>query len=274
MDSAFFWASKILWTLISPDTLFLLLLCSAYLMLLLGWRRGGKFLLGISCLSALLVALLPVGDWLYLPLETRFEASPALPDTLDGIILLGGFLDTQGSDAWEQVQTNEAAERLLAFQALARQYPTAKLVFTGGNGTLNSHVSKEADSLPALMESLGLAARDLILESQSRNTWENVQLSRALVAPRPQERWLVITSAAHMPRTVGIFCEQQWPVTPYPVDFRANPKRLLLMEVSFADHLLALRWASREWVGLIAYYFTGKTSQFLPNRESDCVIAY
>jgi uncharacterized SAM-binding protein YcdF (DUF218 family) len=274
MDSVFFWASKILWMLISPDTVFLVLLCSAYLMVLTGWARSGKLVLGISCFGALLVAFFPVGDWLYLPLEKRFEASPVLPDTLDGIILLGGFLETHGSDAWGQVQTNEAAERLLAFQALARQYPTAKLVFTGGNGTLNSDVSKEADSLPPLMESLGLGARELVLESQSRNTWENVQLSQTLVAPRPQEHWLVITSAAHMPRTVGIFCEQQWPIIPYPVDFRANPERALRLELSFADHLTTLRGASREWVGLIAYYFTGKTSHFLPSHKSPCVSAY
>ncbi len=274
MDSIFFWASKILWALVSPDSLFVILLLSAYFLLLFGWRRSGRTLLGLCCLGALVIAVLPIADWISLPLENRFEASPKLPDTLDGIIVLGGFIDTHASDTWEQIQTNEAAERLLAFQALARQYPEAKLAFTGGIGSLDRSSSNEADNIPPLMTSLGLADRAVHLESQSRNTYENVIYSKEMLAPRPTEQWLLITSAAHMPRAVGIFCEQRWPVLPYPVDFRSDRERMLRLELRFAEHLLTLRQASREWLGLVAYYLTGKTAQFLPDGDSECVNTY
>ncbi len=274
MDSVFFWVSKIVWTFISPDSLLLVMFLAGIGLLMTKRRQSGRILLLVSGFCALLIALLPIADWLYLPLEKRFVASPSLPNTIDGIIVLGGFIDTQTSDAWKQVQTNDAAERLLAFQALARQYPNAKLMFSGGNGTLDSNGSKEADSVASLMTGLGLADREIILESQSRNTWENVRLSKAMVAPRADEHWLMITSAAHMPRAVGIFCSQQWPITPYPVDFRANREQLLRLEMRFAENLLALRQASREWLGLIAYFLSAKTSQFLPDSNSACVRAY
>lgn len=278
MDGVFFWASKLIWVLISPDSLLLLALLSAYLLLLLGMPQAGRRLLGTSCLCASLLAILPVGEWLVLPLETRFQAAPTLGDEVDGIIVLGGFVDTARSAAWGQVQTNEAAERLLAWQALARRYPQAKLVFTGGNGSLrgshDAHAYKESSSIPALMHQLGLAERSVQLESESRNTWENVQMSHALLSPAPDEHWLLVTSAAHMPRAVGIFCTYDWPVQPYPVDFRADRKRLLRVELAFAEHLLSLRNASREWVGLIAYYLTGKTTELLPSSSSACGSAY
>lgn len=276
MDSIFFWVSKLLWALISPDSLLLLLLLCAYLLLLLGQRRTGRFLLGFSCLTVLLIALIPLGEWFYFPLEKRFETNPSLPESLDGIIVLGGFIETQRSDAWDQTQINNAAERLFAFQDLARQFPEAKLVFTGGNGSITGAIeenaTKEASKLPALMMSLGLESRQIILESQSRNTWENVQLSKAMLTPSANERWLVVTSAFHMPRTIGIFCAHQWPVIPYPVDFRTDRESLIRLELRFAEHLLSLHEVSREWVGLVAYYFTGKTSQFLPSSTSNCTV--
>ncbi len=274
MDSVFFWASKIMWALISPDSLLLILLLTAYFLLLLGWRRSGRTLLGACCLAALSVAVLPIADWLSYPLEKRFTPSPTLPNTLDGIIVLGGFIDTQGSDTWEQTQTNEAAERLLAFQNLARRYPEAKLVFTGGIGSLDRRSSTEADNIPPLMKSLGLAERDILLESQSRNTWENVVYSQQMLTPTPTQHWLLITSAAHMPRAVGIFCARQWSIIPYPVDFRSDHERMWRLEFRFAEHMLALRQASREWLGLLAYYMTGKTAQFLPSSASACVNTY
>jgi len=274
MDSVFFWASKIFWAIISPDSLLLILLLGSYFLLLLGRRRVGRTVLGICCLCALLIAVLPIGDWLTLPLERRFEAAPTLPEAVDGIIVLGGFIDTQGSDTWEQIQTNEAAERLLAFQALARQYPEAQLVFTGGIGSLDRSTSSEADSVRPVMSSLGLADRNIVLESQSRNTWENVIYSQEMLKPLAGERWVLITSAAHMPRAVGIFCQQGWPISPYPVDFRSDHQRLMRLEMRFAEHLLTLRQASREWIGLAAYYLTGKTAQLLPSGASECVNTY
>src|SRR5690606_2972175 len=123
---------------------------------------------------------------------------------------------------------------------------------------------------PALMRQSGLGSRDIALETESRNTWENVVFSKALLQPKPGERWLLVTSAAHMPRAVGIFCAQDWPVTPVPVDYRSMRGDLWRVELRFAEHLISLRESSREWVGLVVYYLTGKTDRFLPGSGDFC----
>lgn len=272
MDTVFFWASKLIWALISPDSLLLILLLSAYGLILLGRHRGGRLLLGSTCLLGLLIALLPMGEWLGSPLESRFPSSPVLPSRVDGVIVLGGFVDSPRSAAWQQVQVNEAGERWEMFAQLARRYPQARLVVTGGSGALGGQDWKETDSIPALMQQAGLGMRDILLETESRNTWENVVMSRDLVNPRVDEHWLVVTSAAHMPRAIGIFCAQNWPVLPVPVDYRTKRNELWRVELRFAEHLLSLREASHEWVGLLAYFVTGKTDRFLPGAENSCLI--
>lgn len=273
MDTLFFWASKIVWVLISPDSLLLLLWLGGFALLLFGAVRYAKVLLGCASIFALAIALLPLGDWLVTPLERRFPALEHLPEKVDGIIVLGGFVDPLRSQSWQQTQSNQAAERLWAFTALARQYPEAQLLFTGGSAALTGQSPKEADSIPSLLQEAGLGSRALTLEEQSRNTYENVLFSKALAAPQPEQRWLLITSAAHMPRSVGIFCAQQWSVLPYPVDYRSDRGHLWRVELRFAEHLQDLRDASREWIGLLAYFLSGKTSSLLPSQSSECVLS-
>lgn len=273
MDTLFFWASKLIWALISPDSLLLLLWSAGTCLLLLGAKGLAKKILCVASIFAIAVALLPLGESLYLPLERRFPPVANLPERVDGIIVLGGFLDNPRSDSWQQIQSNSAAERLWAFTQLARLYPEAQLLFTGGSGSLTGQGIKEADFLPELMDQAGLGSRDLLIESESRNTIENAIYSKRLAAPQPGAHWLLVTSAFHMPRAVGIFCAQQWSVQPYPVDYRADPDRLWRVELRFADHLQDLSNATREWVGLLAYYITGKTSSLLPDQSSDCVVS-
>lgn len=273
MDTLFFWASKLIWALISPDSLLLLLWLGGFALLLLGAVRYAKILLGCAAGLALAVAFFPLGEWLITPLESRFPPIARLPDQVDGIIVLGGFVDTFRSQSWQQAQSNQAAERLWAFTTLARRFPEAQLLFTGGSGALTGQTLKEADRIPALLQEAGLGSHALTLEEQSRNTYENVLFSKALVAPQPQQRWLLTTSAAHMPRSVGIFCAQRWPVLPYPVDYRSDRERLWRVELRFAEHLQDLREASREWIGLLAYYLTGKTTSILPGQSSECVLS-
>jgi uncharacterized SAM-binding protein YcdF (DUF218 family) len=275
MDTLFFWASKLLWALISPDSLLLiLLLCGAVLLHLQpnSWLfKAGRRLLTLTCVLALLLAFLPVGEWLVYPLEKRFTTNPELPTQIDGIIVLGGALNATRSSAWQQAETDDAAERINAFVSLARRYPNARLVFTGGSGSLATQDFKEADYLPALLQENGLGERKLLIENQSRNTAENASYSKALVQPQPQEQWLLITSAFHMPRSTGIFCQQQWPVIPWPVDHHSDRARLWRVELQFAAHLLELRTASKEWLGLVAYYLSGRTDRLLPDESTHCL---
>ena len=73
------------------------------------------------------------------------------------------------------------------------------------------------------------------MERRSRNTQENVEFSKAMVAPKSGERWLLVTSAFHMPRSVGLFRKAGFAVEPYPVDWRVGGKSDLLAFFPVAD---------------------------------------
>lgn len=273
MDTVFFLASKIIWAIISPDSLIVLLGAGAWLALSLGWQRLSRRLLSLCALLLLMIGCLPVGEWLIAPLENRFAANAALPAQADGIIVLGGMIDPVRSNAWKQVEIGGAADRLTSFIYLASLYPDAKLVFTGGSGSVTQQEFKEAESTRFLMEQLGFSSRAIIYESESRNSVENAINSKLLATPAPGSNWILVTSAFHMPRSVAVFCQQDWPVYPYPVDHYSLKGNLLRINFQFAENLGVLRTAMREWTGLLAYRITGRSAQFLPGDQSHCGIA-
>lgn len=264
METFFFWLSKLIWLVMAPDSLLLIFLLLAWILLWRGSMRMAKRTLGFVAVVMLLVALFPVGEWLLYPLEKRFPANPTLPIKIDGIIVLGGAGNAEKSSAWNQVELGDGAERFLAAIELARKYPAAKLVFTGGSGSMVSQGRKEADVAMILFKQQGLDIARITFERNSRNTFENAVLSKAMVKPHAAENWVLVTSAFHMPRAIGIFCKAEWPVIPYPVDHQTQPDALFRIDLDLASHLGNLTVGVREWVGLIAYYATGKTTALLP----------
>ena len=264
MLDLFFYLSKLAWLIIAPDNLYLIVLTICVLMLFSRFRRLAQKTLISILLITWLVAVFPVGDWLFYPLETRFPTPPELPDRIDGIIVLGGSIDPALSQYWQQLETYSNHERLSQFIQLAKKYPNARLVFTGGNASIRSSVSTEAAEVEQHLIDSGIEANRLLLENQARNTYENVLLSKQLVKPTAQENWILVTSAYHLPRAVGIFCKQGWPVFPYPVDHNSLPGQLLRPSLRLAYNSADLVEASHEWVGLLAYYLTGKIDRLTP----------
>ncbi|MCP4451097.1 MAG: YdcF family protein [Planctomycetes bacterium] len=264
MGSLFFWASKLVWCLISPD-----MLLGLGLVWVLGllWRkrtRAAARVLAFELLVLMVIGVWPVGEWVFYPLDRRFVANPELPERVHGVIALGGAEDGVLSSIWKQPEVHRGAERLLAFMAMARQFPEAKLVFTGGSGSLVGQGASGADCVAQLFEQQGLDASRLVLERESRNTFENVVLTQKLVEPGEDENWVVITSAWHMPRTMGIFRQAGWSVVPWPVDHWSQPGRLWRVQWDPVGHLCDLKTAMKEWVGLMAYYVTGRTGEVFP----------
>jgi uncharacterized SAM-binding protein YcdF (DUF218 family) len=267
MDTLFFWISKLAWFVIAPDSLLFLLILGVCILL---WRkryRPARRLLGVIVGALLIVGLFPVGQWVFYPLEIRFSANPKLPESVTGIVVLGGGEDALRSELWHQIEVNDAAERLLAFLSLAKQYPLAKLVFTGGSGKLLDQEFKGASVAELLLQEHGVDSSRLVLEHQSRNTYENATCSKALIKPGPEETWVLITTAWHMPRSVGIFRKVGWSVIPYPVDHWTDPGGLLEMGWDPAGNLRDLKIATKEWVGLLSYYISGKTSALFPGEN-------
>ena len=222
--------------------------------------------LAISALVLLAIcAFSPLGKLLLYPLESRFPPWDAARGAPDGIIVLGGSIEADISAAHGTPVVRGAPDRIIAAAALALRYPNARVVFSGGSPNLISNDAREADYAGDIFESLGIARSRLIMERSSRNTLENAEFSKALLAPKDGERWLLVTSAYHMPRSVGLFRKAGFAVEPYPVDWRVGGRGDLFAFTDAAvDGLGRTDLAVREWMGLIAYRATGKIDDLLP----------
>ena len=260
---------KVAGVLASPGTL--LLLCCVVGLCLTGWGRRGGFgraLLKIGIGGFVLVLLLPVDQWALLPLEDRFPPVTQPPAHVDGIVVLGGaVMPDLAADRGTQA-LNDAAERMTTAVALARRYPNARLVFTGGRGELVPGETTEADVAGALFASLGIAPDRLTLESRSRTTYENALLTKAQVHPQPDQTWILVTSAFHMPRSIGAFRAVGWKMLPWPVGYKSGHGHHLWLPTSLGLHLVQLDEATHEWVGLIAYRLTGRIDAVLPGPDA------
>ncbi len=260
----FFALSKILWFVVNPGNILLILLCLGLVMLSTRWQRGGRRLVGFVAVVGLTLAILPVGSWLFGILEDRFPPVHEPPARVDGIIVAGGIVNPVLTDARKQISIGGAVERLFAMASLARRYPRAKVIFTGGSGQLLHQDKKEARMVPPLIRQLGLDPGRVIFEDQSRNTAENAAFSLPLAKPKAGETWLLVTSAFHMPRAVGSFRQAGWEVTPYPVDYITHGETDSPLQFNFAYGLGSLGNALHEYLGLAAYWLGGKTNELFP----------
>lgn len=260
----FFAASKTLGFLLQPSNLLFLLALTGILLMATRFVRTGRVLLALSVLLLAAIGISPMGNALMLPLEQRFPKWDASRGAPDGIVVLGGAIGPEVSSARGEPAINEAAERVTAIADLARRYPAARILYSGGTGNLFGGPS-EADFVAPVLESFGIARERILLENRSRNTAENALFSKELANPKPGERWLVVTSAHHMPRAMGIFRYAGFAVEAYPVDWRTRgPEDLQVPFRSFADGLARTDTAAHEWVGLFVYWLTGRTSELFP----------
>jgi uncharacterized SAM-binding protein YcdF (DUF218 family) len=228
------------------------------------WRLG-RALMVVSLVLLAICAWSPLGTLLLYPLEARFPAWDAGKGAPDGIIVLGGPIDADLSVTHGGAVVSASGDRVIAGAVLAHRYPNARLLYTGGNPNLVSNDAKEADYATELFEGLGVARSRLLMERSSRNTLENAEFSKAMVNPKPGERWLMVTSAYHMPRAVGLFRKAGFDVEAYPVDWKVGKGADIFAFSNIAgDGLARTDPAVREWMGLIAYRLAGKTDAFLP----------
>ena len=227
--------------------------------------RTGQGLVWASILLFLAFGLLPLGKMLIAPLEERFPPANAAGAAPAGIVVLGGAIEPAFANTRPSSELNEAAERITVIAQLARRYPSARILYSGGPGGLLPRGSGEAHIAAALIESFGVPARRLILEEESRTTAENAEFSRRLVMPKAGERWLLVTSAYHMPRSIGAFRKAGFTVEAYPVDYRTTGATDLWIPFdTVATGLRRTDTAAREWVALLVYWLTGRSSQLFP----------
>ena len=204
----FFILSKTLALFTLPSSLLIVLAIAGTVLLFMRFARIGRTFLVISMLGFVVFGFSPLGKALFWMLENRFPAWNATSGAPTGFIILGGSVDPAISAAHGEVAITDSFERLAVVPELIKRYPRTRIIFTGGNGTLFGGGS-EAIYAEQLLARLGVPSGRVEFEDRSRNTLENAQLSKILAAPKPGERWVVVTSAYHMPR--------RWPPSGTPI---------------------------------------------------------
>ena len=258
----FFIASKILWALVSPLN-FVLLLLLAGAGLSIFCRRAARFLVAAGILLLFVVGVTPLGPNLLASLENRYQRPAELPKQITGIIILGGTFDGELSAARNTLAVNDNMERVIEGLRLARHYPLAIAVFSGGEGRLMKQRRPESREIMRWMSETGYSLDDFVFEEESRNTWENIQFTQDMINPGPQEIWIVVTSAYHMPRAMTMFDKLGWAGTiiPWPVDYRTDGKmRWLPNRFDVAGNVYKTDLAVHEFTGMMAYGLKGKTA--------------
>jgi len=260
----FFPLSKILGFFALPSNLVTVVGLIGVLLLLTRFKRTGRALMVTSLVLLAIIGLTPLGNALIMPLEGRFPPWRGNGD-VTGIVVLGGAITPDVSIARNEVSLNESAERLTGAALLAAAYPRAKIIFSGGDAGLVRAEGAEAPLARQLLLGLGLPPGRLIIEDRSRNTVENAEFSKELADPKPGDRWLLVTSAYHMPRAIGVFRRAGFDVEAFPVDWRTvGFPDALAPSTSVADGLKRTDTAVREWVGLLVYWLTGRSSELFP----------
>ena len=252
---SFFPVAKLGWTILAPSHLVLWLVLATAIALIAGRARLGRWLAIVTALALFVFGVLPTGDWLAQRLENQYPRPASLPAHIDGIVTLGGGL---GDDILEVRQAPAAAlseARLVSTFELARRYPTARVVFSGGWG-------RHADARAAayVFGQMGLDPVRLTLEPRSRDTFENLLFTRRLVQPKPGEVWVLATSAIQMPRAMMVARQLGWQLIPWPTDYLTRPRqrvRPLPDYLDVAGNLLRADMALHEEIGLVAYQMRG-----------------
>ena len=258
----FYYASKILWVLTQPSNLIVCVVVAGVLALLLGRGKVARWLLYPGAAALLLISVLPVGLWLLAPLENRFPAPAEPPRDIEGIVVLGGGVDLDVSKHRELVTFGDTGERFSSMIELARSYPDARVVFSGGPSWVTGSDLSEATVMRGFVRDQGLDGARVIFEERARNT------TRTHCSPRPSQHRsrasaVLVTSASHIPRAVGCFRQVGWPVLAYPVDYRTTGQ-LTLRVPDAAQRWRELDDAIRAWIGLVAYRMTGRIPDLLP----------
>lgn len=263
----FFAVSKVLTFVFQPSSLAAIALFTGLLLMRKGNSRAGARLAWGGFGYFVICGILPVGNAMVSPLEERFArvAAPGPQDTITGIIILGGFEDGWVTGGRGQLTVNESAERLMEGTRLALRHPAAKIVFTSGVGALWRTGLDATQAVESYFVDAGIARERIVLEGRSRNTAENALYSAEMLRPAPGQRWVIVTSAYHMPRAVGLYRKAGFEVLAYPVDYRTRgPEDVTRLFDRIPAGLQRMDLAVNEWLGLTMYWATGRIDALFP----------
>ncbi len=236
-----------------PSHVLLWLVAATVLAALAGRIRAAQRLGLAALLLFALIGVAPTGLMATRPLEDLYPRRP-LPERITGIVTLGAGLGVPPLLSRGVPGTGASIDRLVSTWELARQHPEARVVFSGGWGRYADAIAARTDLLR-----MGLDPGRLTLEGRSRNTYENLAFTQAIVRPRAGEVWVMATSAIQMPRAMRVAERVGWPMIPWPTDYRttASGRPLDGSWFRIGDNLNLADDAAHEWIGLAAYSAAG-----------------
>lgn len=244
-----------------PSNLIALAGLLGLLALPIGWRRVGVTLAALSIAALAVAGWSPLAAWALGTLENRFPV-PRIEEPVAGIVMLGGAVNVHIAADRGAPALNEAGERVTAVATLARRFPEADILLSGGAGDRHREGAATESALARdLLVAMGVAPARIALEERSMDTCENARESARLAAGAAGQSWLLVTSASHMPRAVACFRAAGFAVVPYPVDYRTRDSRMR----SVAEGLSLLDLAAHEWLGLVGYRALGRTAELFPS---------
>lgn len=252
-DDLFFYSAKILGWFLKIDNLLVL---GVIITIYLFWSKRTKLAKRATIALALSLALLSNLGLSYAALRTLEEKYP-IPSILcndgyEGVIVLGGGINP-GLIAEQrgQVQLNEAGERITKALELLNKCPEFQLIYSTFSGSLRPQGLSESESAEIFFKEQGVSQSRLIFENKSRSTFENAKYSYDLVKPENQ-KWILVTSASHLPRAITTFERFAWTAIPYPVDYRSEKSGKFGV---FQVKLAISNWniVIHEYFGAVAY---------------------
>lgn len=244
------------WWIININLFFLILLFVGRILFFFQKKIWGNRFSYISAIALIFFGFVPFGIWAFDQLENRFPKIHQIPPDAKGMILLGGPFDQRTTLARGETAYNLTAGRFIQFIELARENPHLQLVFTG--------TAFEVEMAKKQFKALGLDPSVIIFEGSSKDTKDNAVLTAQLIKPTPQEKWVLITSAYHMPRSVGVFRKAGFNIIPFPVDYHSTGKYDMVFFLSHLVNLEAWQAISREWLGMIMNYLIGRSDELFP----------
>lgn len=243
------------WWIINIDLVFLVLLLMGAVFLWFKKKIWGKRLILLSCLGFAFFGVVPVGLWTFEQLENRFPRIQDIPSDAKGMIFLGGSFDIHTTKARGETSYNLNGGRFVHFVELARKYPHLQVVCTG--------TPFEAETAKKELMALGMDPSRFLFEADSKDTKGNALKTANLINPKPEDKWVLVTSAYHMPRSVGLFRKAGFNLIPYPVDYHTKGRFESWFFIGLKNNLEAWQASSREWLGMVVNYIMGRSNEIL-----------
>lgn len=247
-----------------PSNMLFAGMAASFLVALIFRRRWALWLAALGMAGYAAISVVPVGEWLLIPLEDRFPVPEAPPERVDGILVVSPRI--AGEIARARGRLQGASEELSALIELGRRYPEAEIVLVGIGESTSAATMKQTKWVRAFLEGQGFDADRVVFADEARsNHLDMFRLAHEKAEPAPEERWLLVQAAAEIPRAMGVARRLGWELEPWPVGFRTTGEAPpLAPHIRPTYYLFLFDVAVREYGLMSIYHARGWTSDLFP----------